>query len=445
LVKYSKRTSRLRITVDGEGLASHAGLVLLVQLADRIGLTDGLSRAMEGVRIRRPKHDPGVVFRDLSISLANGGDCMSDIAVLQGQEELFGQVASIPTVWRAVNAVSKEELTKIRTARAQSRAHLWANGGAPEGDLTLDFDGTLVDSHSEKERAAGTYKHGFGFYPLVCYLDETGEPLAGILRPGSSGSETASDHIKLLHQALAQIPEGVRGNRRLLARSDSGGATHQFAQALRKEDIRFTLGYKMWPMVRDAIEAVPEVSWQECLTQDGGEDWDAHVCELSGLDLSEWPTGTRAICRREHRHPGAQVQFPNMKDYRFLVFITDQDEEDIRLLELEYRRRAHVEDGIRCAKNLGLRNFPSWSFASNQVWLELLMMSQCLLIWFQQNCLTEQARWWEPKRVRSRLLHVSGRVAHSGRQITLRLPRNWPWAELLAHAATRVRLMPAPP
>jgi len=57
----------------------------------------------------------------------------------------------------------------------------------------LDFDATLVTSHSDKEQAAPTYKHGFGFSPLLCFLDGTGEALAGMLRPGNANPGTAGE------------------------------------------------------------------------------------------------------------------------------------------------------------------------------------------------------------------------------------------------------------
>jgi hypothetical protein len=63
-----------------------------------------------------------------------------------------------------------------------------AAGAAPEGELVLDFDATLVTAHSEKELATGTWKGGYGFHPLLCYLDNGDEALSGILRPGTRRS-----------------------------------------------------------------------------------------------------------------------------------------------------------------------------------------------------------------------------------------------------------------
>ena len=72
--------------------------------------------------------------------------------------------------------------------------------------MTIDVDATLITAHSEKEKAAGNYKHGYGFHPLGAYADETREALAMLLRPGNAGSNTAADHVTVIDRALAQIP-----------------------------------------------------------------------------------------------------------------------------------------------------------------------------------------------------------------------------------------------
>ena len=98
-----------------------------------------------------------------------------------------------------------------RAARADARAWAWAAGAAPE-EIVIDLDGTLLDAHSDKQDAAATYKHGFGFYPIVAYLDESGEALAGLLRAGNAGSNNAADHLETLDRSLAQLP-GHTGRR----------------------------------------------------------------------------------------------------------------------------------------------------------------------------------------------------------------------------------------
>ncbi len=432
----------VEVAADAEGLVSHAGAYLLTELTDRIGLTEALSAAMAPTRERRSAHDPGVVLRDLVVSIADGGDCVQDLGVLRGQEALFGTVASETTAQGVVKSIDAELIEEIRAARATARARAWDAGARPE-TITLDIDATLLTAHSEKARAAGNYKGGFGFHPLLCYLDETGEALAGVLRPGNAGANTARDHFAVLAAALEQIPEADLDSE-ILVRADIGGATHAFTHDCRDASIRFSVGYGIDERVREAILALPESAWAEAIDADGEAREGAWVAEATErLDLTEWPGGTRAIVRRERPHPGAQFEIFDAGGYRYTCFLTDQQGADIAALELRHRRRARVEDEIRTGKETGMRNLPFSAFAHNEAWLELSLCAQDLLAHSQLLCLEGELRLAEPKRIRQRLLHVAGRIVRSGRRVRLRLPVGWPWAEALVAAFARLRALPA--
>ena len=439
-MKTQTTSQTVEVRADGEGLVSHAGAYLLVELADRLGLTAALSEAMAPTRERRSAHDPGVVVRDLAVAVADGGDCLSDLGVLRGQEALFGQVASESTAHRAIKSIDAVALEAIRAARAKALKRAWDAGARPE-TITLDIDASLLTAHSEKQGAAGNYKGGFGFHPLLCYLAETGEPLAGLLRPGNAGANTAADHFEVLQLALEQLPEEDLGWE-ILARADIGGRTHAFTQDCRNAGIRFSVGYEVDERVREAILALPESAWQRAIDAEGKEREGARVTELTDqLDLSSWPEGTRLIVRRERPHPGAQFQVFDAEGYRHTAFITDQGGADIAALELRHRRRAKVEDSIRTGKETGMRSMPFAAFAHNQAWLEVSLLAQAILRWSALLCLEGELALAEPKRARQRLLHVAGRIVRSGRRMVLRLPSSWPWADALAAAFARLRAL----
>ncbi len=172
MVKRRRRRPALRITGDGAGVANHAGARLLADLADALGLTDALSVAMAPTKRRRGGHDRGEVLVDLAVALAGGAETISDLAVLRDQPDLFGTVASHPTAWRTLAAVDDDALERIKAARAQARANAWAAGADP-GFYVIDIDATLINAHSDKQDAAPTWKRGFGFHPLLAYLDAT--------------------------------------------------------------------------------------------------------------------------------------------------------------------------------------------------------------------------------------------------------------------------------
>jgi DDE family transposase len=444
LVKPTVRHGTVEVTADGDGLVSHVGVALLVELADRIGLTGGLSVALADTRERRSAHDPGRVLRDVAVMLADGGDCVTDMAAYQGQERLFGARASETTTHRVIKSVDERLLDRIRAARAAARARLWDAGARP-GSITLNIDATLLTAHSEKERAAGTYKRGYGFHPLCCYLDETGEALAAVLRPGNAGSNTAEDHFAVLGLALEQLPAEDL-DREILVRADIGGATHAFTADCRDAAIRFSVGYELNDSVRAAILALPEAAWMQAIEADGTDRDGAWVAELTGqLDLSAWPEGSRLICRRERPHPGAQFQIFDEHGYRHTCFLTDQGGEDIAALELRHRGRARIEDSIRAGKDTGMRNLPQHAFEHNQTWLELSLIAQDLLTWMKLICLDGELARAEPKRLRHRLLHTAARIVRHGRRTRLRLQADWPWAPALVAAFGRVCALRAPP
>ncbi len=440
------RSVTVDVTSDGAGLVSHAGTALLAQVAGELGLTRALLLGLAGLKARRRGHDPGRVIRDLAVMLADGGECVSDLGAQRDQEGLFGPIASDSTAFRVIDRIASEpgSLEELRLAHARARERFWELHGAPER-LTIDVDATLITTHSEKEKAAGNYKHGYGFHPLMSYADETRETLGGLLRAGNAGSNTVADHRTVLDRALEQIPAKHIEDLQILVRADTAGATHGLTDYCREHNMRFSVGYELTEQVRSAILQIPEDAWVTALDQDGSERKNGQVCEITDrVDLSSWPKRSRLIVRRERPHPGAQLSFTDHDGYRFQAILTDQDDQDIAVLECRHRQHAHVEDRIRDDKDTGLSKFPFKEFALNEVWLEIVMLAHDLIVWTQALALTGELAKAEPKRLRYRLLHVAGRLAFSGRRGKLHLQDTWPWAAELRGAFQKLRALPAP-
>jgi Transposase DDE domain group 1 len=445
-VTRDRRDFTVDVTADGEGLVSHAGSALLAQVADKAGLTKALSLRLAGLRQRRAGHDPGRVIRDLAVMLADGGDCLADLAALGDQQALFGPVASSSTAFRVIDRIASTPglLDALAAAHARARERVWMLAGAPER-LTIDLDATLITSHSDKEGAAGTFKGGFGFHPMLAYADQTGEALAGELRPGNANANTAADQIAVAEAALAQIPSARIETIEILLRVDSAGATHELLDWCRDARIRYSVGYDLTETVREAILEIPDQHWVCALDQDGGQRPNGHVAEITqSLDLAGWPTGSRVIVRRERAHPGAQLSFTDHDGHRFQAILTDHTDRDIAVIERRHRQRAIVEDHIRNDKDTGLRNLPFRDFEHNRAWLALVLIAHDLIAWTQRLLLTGELARAEPKRLRYRLMHVAARLAFHGRRAQLRLQRTWPWAADLAAAFARLKALPDP-
>jgi Transposase DDE domain group 1 len=435
------RPVTVEVSADGAGLVSHAGSALLAQVADKLGLTRALSLRLAAIKQRRRGYDPGRVIRDLAVMLADGGECVSDLGAVRDQQALFGPVASDSTAFRVVDRIASEPglVEALRAAHARARDRFWGLHGTPER-LTIDIDATLITAHSEKEHAAGNYKHGFGFHPLHAYTDETREALGAMLRPGNAGSNTAADHKTVLDRALAQIPAQYIESLEILIRADSAGATHELAEDCHQANMRFSFGYDLTETVRTAILEIPEEAWVPALDQDGSDRENGQVAEITQrVDLSSWPEGSRLIVRRERPHPGAQLSFTDHDGYRFQAILTDHGDPDIAILERLHRQPARVEDH----KDTGLAKLPFKAFALNEVWLEIVLLAHDLIVWTQALLLEGELAKAEPKRLRYRLLHVAGRLAFHSRKAKLHLQRTWPWAAQLAAAFKRLKALPA--
>jgi hypothetical protein len=467
---------KLEVSADGVGVVSHAGSRLLADLADRTTLTAQLSAVFVSRTVPQTAHDPGRVLSDLAVMIADGGQCISDIATLADQPGVFGPVGSDSTCWRVLDAVTEADLGAIDVARAAAREVAWAQRGEATGSvlaasavagqplldrdgrpvLVIDEDATLVIAHSEKEQAAATFKHTWGFHPVLAFCDNTNEALAGVLRPGNAGSNTALDHIAVIDAALAQIPPEHRHGYPVLIRFDGAGASKALLahlHGLREQGVhsQFSVGWSVGAREHAAIAALPESAWTAAIDTDGDPRDGAAVVELTGMfaagALRDYPAGMRVIARRERPHPGAQLDLIEERDgWRYTCFATDTQTGQHAWLDARHRAHARVEDRIRCGKDTGLARFPSKRFAINQAWLSCVLTAIDLLAWAQTILLHDEPALAkaEPKTLRYRLLHVAARLVHGGRQLRLKLDRTWRWAPALARAFHRLQTLPIP-
>lgn len=453
---------RVKVSADGHGVVSHAGMGLLRELADLTGLSAQVTAALADTYKGPWVYAPGAVFADLAAAVADGADCIDGVGQLCGdREHVFGAAASTTTMWRLVDQrVDATHLPRVRAARAAARAAAWAAGAnpAPGGWLHIDIDATLTIDHSDnKENAAATWKKTFGHHPLLAFLDRpeiaAGEALAGLLRKGNAGSNTAADHITVLEQALASLPvDWRRGPHnptapKVVVRSDSAGATHALAKACRDRETGFSFGYPVDVRVQDAVDTLNRGNaWYPAIESTGEIRDGAWVAEATGLvNLSAWPAGTRLILRKERPHPGAQLRFTDADGMRVTAFITDTAPGviagQLAGLELRHRQHARVEDRIREGKATGLANLPCHGFHANAAWLEIILAATDLVAWAKLIGFADQpeiARC-EIATFRYRVLHVAARITRGARQLRLRIDATWRWAITITTAWHRIR------
>ena len=444
-------TMNVAVESGGSQVVAHVGLHALGAFADRMGVGEALSQAVGWKGPGVPVHDRGRVLVHAMLMLAGGGECCADIEFLGSQGRLFGEVCSDSTLYRTfTDSLDTEAVERARTAVGQVRSQVWGRSAATTGraPVILDLDASLVEIHSEnKQGTAANFKHGFGFHPLFCFADATGEALSATLRPGNATANDAADLLAVLNEGVNQLPAAVAAGHRagddprdvrrlVVARSDSAGCSAGFVNGCRDRNIGFQVVARRKAAVSAAVAAANDDTdrWVPALRADGSmeELGDGHsiamVAEVTDLvDLSAWPEGTRLIVRREPRHPGAQQSLLPDLEYRFWGHYTDLDG-DPATLDRQMRAHAHVEDHISRLKESGLLRFPFAELAANQAWLQMVCWAADLVRWFQLLCVTGPLAQALPKRLRWQLWHTPARIVHKARSDVLRIIEGWPTA-----------------
>ena len=476
MAKNTRWDRNLSVAADAEGLVGHAGAVLLRKLADQCGLTPALGAAL-GRKGKFPLIDRGMALVSMAVAIALGARSMSDIAVLAHQEPVFGAAPSDTTMRRTLELADARTLDKIARARAAVRGHVWqlacarptgfpwlaVAGKLLAGWLVIDLDATLITAYSDKEGAAPTWKKGYA-HPLGAWCANTAESLAMLLRPGNAGSNTFADHLAVLTAALRQIPARMRS--RLLVRVDGAGASHELISHLlslasRRRAVLFTCGWAITETDEQAIGLLPSGAWQAAVDQDGVVQRDKHVAEITHLlgRAAGWPAGLRWIVRRtkpSRRQARNLTAYEKATGWRYSIICTNipaaggiggvPGSHHAQFIDVLHREHAVVEDGVRTAKSMGLRNLPSKTWVVNCGWVLAANIAADLAAWIRllglYDC--DDLKDAEPDTLRYRLLSLPARLARHARTRVLKISRTWPWKDAFLACWHRLCALPAP-
>lgn len=492
-------SQRLTATGNGKGLIAHAGAAALRLVADRTGLTQALSDTLYRDDFT-PGHDRGRVLTDAAVMMADGGNTIRGIDVLRHHHDLYGAVASAPTLSRALTEIDEAGLDRLDNARAKVRARAWdlivtRHGRipaalVPTGDLgetiVLRIDAHFIDTVSRKEHAA-RLRGRYGHHPMAVICDNTGECLADRLRPGNAGANDAADHIALLKRAIAQLP--ARYRRDLLITADGAGATHDLLDwitALNRpcdgDDPGLRVEYSVgWPVDKHtgkAIALLPAEAWTPMVAADGlpgipatldaesGPDTVGEVAEITGLlhHLHTWPKGLRVFVRRvkplRDTTPkplkGVEQLELDLQQattgWRYEAFATNsapphtgEDPHEVTAwLDGRHRVHARVEDHFKDGNTTGAKRLPSTKFAVNAAWYRTQAIACDLIAWLQLlGCHGPLARA-EPKTLQYQIFHTPATLKRGGRQRRLNFPPDWPWTTHIQAIFQRLFALPIP-
>lgn len=435
-VKVTERSVLVRVAPSTQEITSHAGLVLVRELAEALGLPELLDAIT--VKKRRRGYSPSQAILALCETLIAGGECLDDVALLRAdsaQEQLRGHALPDPTtLGRFLARFNLGHIAQLNRALDRLFARVHPLLGREQ--VTLDLDSTLVEHHGpvgSRQGTRGTYAGKVAWHPLLCFLAETGEWLHGKLRNGHAAPSTGAG--RFLSECLRRLPAGAR---RFL-RADEGFFGQHFLAELEAEDVTYTVGAPLIASVRARIAEIPEEQWLPSCYREGSQ-----VASVEWQPKT-WKRARRFVVRRDPLAQGEQLTLEGA-EWHYWALVSNDHERSPDELESWHRAKANVENRIREAKlGLGLDNLPCQGFHANWAYLLSTLIAYDLLVWLKLLALPEGERGSYAKRLRFRFIAVAATVGRSGRRLVLRLSAGYPLLADFVRALTRLRALARAP
>jgi Transposase DDE domain group 1 len=421
----------VRVAFDEPRLVSDAGLLLIATLADRLGVEElvnesvWLGYGVPGAAL------PGRKVMSLVHGMLAGADSIDDMNVLRAGSTgliLGHRVMAPSTLGTFLRAFSFGHVRQLDLVLDQSLARAWEAGAGPgDGPLVIDIDSFIGEVHSDQKQGASYgYTRQLGYHPILAVRGDTGEVLHIRNRKGKANTQRGAR--RFVDELLARVRRaGHTGP--IVIRADSGFENHKLMADLHRREVEFSIGVKQSKTIRALIAQIPEQAWVTLADYP-----DTGMAQIAETRLGNW----RLIVRRT-RLVGAQSElFP---DWRHHCFATNRTI-PMLIADVDHRDHATIELVIRDLKDQALRHFPSGQFAANSAWTVIAALAHNLGRWTTQIALPDQPV--QTARIRRRhLLQIPGRLTHTSRQWTLRMPARWPWQHQFTTILNTLRALPA--
>lgn len=459
-MQFNHTPAALSAAFDDTNLVSSAGLVPVMRLAERAGLTD---LAAKHLTIPTDKGaNAGAKVASLVAGMIAGADSIEDMRLLQhgGMRRLFDRVYAPSTLGSFLRSFEFGHVRQLDAVASRFLTGLTRESASllPTGDeyMFVDIDDTIIEVEGYLKQGASFGYSGVRGLNAVLAIASTPESAPVIvtqrLRKGSTSSARGAKRV--VTDALAQLGR-MPGARRALVRADAAYYSHAVASAAQKAGADVSVTVRMNPSIRRAIESISADAWTSI--EYPGSTRDAETGRLiSRAEVAEVPytaftskkgqqiTGRLVVRRIPELGPKASREQPTLFDtWRFHAFFTTvaADKLDTITADRTHRHHAIIEQVNADLKASALAHLPSGKYAANAAWLVLAVIAHNLTR--AAAVIADPAgklRRAVTATIRRTLIGVPARIARSARKLRLHLPERWPWASewsvLLTHSTS---------
>jgi Transposase DDE domain group 1 len=423
--KVVGKVGKFNLCFRPERLTSHAGVVLLHDFAQRLGVAEVLDEELR-VKTRERGYPESEAIGGLLYNTILGGTCLNDLEVLRGDpgtQELLGtEKVMAPTTagefLRKFDMGDVHDLQRVilrlqRRVRPQQRATT----------CTLDLDSSIYEQAStHKEGSTKAYNGEVGYHPLFAFWAEEGELLFCHLRRGSA--HTARKAGWFLRETRKRVPAGVP----LQLRADSGFYSHAVVEWCEEEGLTFTVTADQTAPLLAAIAALPERRWRP-LPEYALSD----VAEVRYQPVG-WAQPYRYVVKRELAEKKTGELY-----WKYHVLVTNEEVQPAAAVMVWHLQHADMENAIKEHKSgFGLEKLPTRKFHANWAYLLIGQIAFNLVAWFKHLVLPPSYQRTTIKTLRHHLLKLAGKIVRTARRLFLVLSASYRYQSVWQFAIKRL-------
>jgi hypothetical protein len=426
--KVIGKVGKFNVSFREDKLSSHAGMVLIKEFSERLGVEKIIDEEMK-VKERERGYSEGESVMGLVYNMIIGGSCLSDLNVLrgdQGTQELLG-VESLIAPTTAGEFVRKFDIGDILDlSRTNDRLQQQVRPQQKSKVCTMDMDSSIFEQGSNKKEGSNkAYNGEIGYHPMFAFWEEEGELIFSHLRRGSA--YTSSKAIWFMEQTLKRLPQGIEKK----MRTDSGFYDQVIVRFCEWRDIIFGITADQTKPLMKLVAALSESSWED-LEKYGV----AQVAELKYCPVG-WDRDYRYVVKRnlEQKKTGELY-------FRYHILVTN-NEIDSKAAVLEWHlQHANMENRIKEHKSgFALEKLPTQRFHANWAYLLIGQIAFNLVAWFKRLILPKDYHNSTIRTIRHHILNLAAKIVHTARQFYLIISDHYSFQHVWNHALKRLAMI----
>lgn len=424
---------RRKLSVDFEGgeITSDAGLLLIRQADDRMGLIKGLTDSIRDIRdVRYVDHDMQTLLRQRIYQVVAGFEDCNDANMLKRDPALKAacerllsdnDLASQPTLSRLENSMTTKDLYKI----AEYFLDLYIGKKKKEKPkrIVLDMDGTDDPTHGSQQL---TFFHGYYdqymYHLLVMYDADSGDLITAVVRPGNKHASYGV--LSILKRIIRKLKKALPGTE-IIIRADAGFASPQLYDYCEEEKLGYVIGLIRNDVLERAIEELSQQAHQQYIATGQKQ----RLFAESRYQAGSWEKDRRVVMKAEWQEKG--------KNRRFVV--TSLQHKAKKLYEFYTERGGTCEVRIDELKN-GLKadRLSCHRFIANQFRLFVHMAAYWIVQRLREALQKTEFATMHIQQLRLRLLKIGAQVLQSARRLWFRLASGYPWKDIFTLVHNRL-------